>query len=443
MSDQLDDFFRENQRNVPEASPPPGQWEKIRNREMVHQPASAGAGWWWLAGGLLLGLVIGWPLGGFMIGNDCEALPQDAMNVAVAVPAPLSVAAAPAKVLAPPAKEQTKAAQKTAATSPEVKREAYAVAAPIAPKTSPGTRTPASLSNHVSATEIPSPQTDTLLLSAAPQPTIAAGPDYAFVPGNIAPLAINPPAGRGLSDLRSELGAYGSSAGIVVPPIARKAPTLKGRWETSLHLTPGWSAKSKSVQVLSSIDNGRTPQEFTFNEQEVSLFNERPLNVDIGRRFNIQILSLEVGRQFPNGIRVGLGAYWEPSRWNGLIRDQENTFNAQLLEDEWAYYLAAESESLSLGLSAGYTFRRRKRLRPYLGFYLGSRFYREWRFVERIYRRSDRATDFQNRVNSRQYADFGNLFFFAQAGLQYELNDHLSIGLEVVPGIGVGGRYRF
>jgi len=106
-------------------------------------------------------------------------------------------------------------------------------------------------------------------------------------------------------------------------------------------------------------------------------------------------------------------------------------------------YSYSESDRMWLSLGAGYTFRRRKRLQPYLGLYLGSRFYEDSNLYQGIFRRSDSALDSKLISNQKKSGEFGDIFFFAQAGLHYQLTECISLGLEIIPGIGVGGRYRF
>jgi len=73
MSDSFDKFFRDQQLNIPEATPPPGQWERILNQEMVLETSGKRPRSFWplLLLSLLVGLGAGVVGGAYFFVADC------------------------------------------------------------------------------------------------------------------------------------------------------------------------------------------------------------------------------------------------------------------------------------------------------------------------------------------------------------------------------------
>ncbi len=445
MSDPLDRMFRDAQNKVPYATPPKGQWDKIRRRESV-SPASKEfplLGGWVL--GLLLGLGAGLPLGGYFFGASC---PEAIDNVPIAELQTSEVAKelvlvggdiAPSTTTAPATAPKKQVYPKDESHSffgkspKKSTNPASSKSQNICSKTVPTTKT-ANLGAGVDSTI----SDDLAKLNLPPKERASVG---------LSPLTdsnelLEPVLSSRNQSIQGDLASFAHRTPINPPKKFSKKANPSGRWETGLHITPWLSEASTGVFTYTETMNGNSPRAFTVDGSDVVLYPVNTLNPNLNERLQVRFLSFDVARQFSNGLRVGVGLFWQPRISRGLINEQEY-LNAQLLAGEWARYVSVVTQTLSTSLSVDYTFRRRKRFRPYLGVTLQSNFYQDGNSAQFLFERESGRVEELYRVYSINSADFGNLRILPRTGFQYELTDHLSVGMEIIPGIGVGGRWRW
>ena len=155
--------------------------------------------------------------------------------------------------------------------------------------------------------------------------------------------------------------------------------------------------------------------------------------------FNFRSLFLEVGHQFPNGIRLSGGLL-------GIVSNTRNLGNRLgVLEDLRSSGAATEiitsSERRLIGtLSFQYTFFRRRRFRLSAG--LGIVTFLGTRNAETSFIAVGEEVPFQRQTSF----SYNNIPFFRTTPLpslqvQYQLSRHLSLTGDLVPGLGIGLRY--
>lgn len=457
MSDSLDKLFRDRELNVPPATPPPGQWALIRDRQPALEISNKRPlPFWALALALFLGLGVGVPSGAYFLGNECPAETSGEEVYAASVSgkanggsdpavdrlassASLAPAAAPINSPAPASLTQPNQANYTTRSAtantlllrPQVKQtEAFTALTEIAADVPPLPDFTRGLGEQAGDSQVKTNNGAMRATAISTLPQIEAGTV----------------ASARFGSLQSTL--VSAAALTPIEPIEirpRKLHPLT-RWETGLHLTPWLSRKSIfTIQTYSETNNGSTPEQFDFGGREVDIYPLSRVNPELKRRFQINIVNLELARQFGNGLRLGIGLAWAPKSIFGLPDEQE-FLNEQLQSGEWAEHYVIESQGLSMGLHVDYTFRRRRRFRPYLGFMVNTNLYSSVNLDTRLYERSSGRGETLSTSSFTSSTGFYLQRLVPRTGFQYDLSERFSVGLDIVPisysGIGLGGRFK-
>jgi len=214
-----------------------------------------------------------------------------------------------------------------------------------------------------------------------------------------------------------------------------------GRWEFGAHFTPHIDGRTYIVDRYSAEPASIRPAEtFEVDGGNRELYYQGTENIDGRNVFRpILISHLEAGRQFASGFRLGLGfsVYNQPR-----FAPNNDQLLPRLFEGEYYVYSRGDSEELSLTLSAGYTFRKRKRLQYHLGAMVQGVHSNHRDRTTFLYSRDDRRSYTQGYIGGVTRKYFINYRILPQLDIQYHLNKRFSFGLEVSPGIGVGGRLK-
>lgn len=450
MSDSLDDFFRDQQANVPPASPPPGQWERIRNGELVVDPVGKQpVPYWWLSLGLCFGLGLGVPIGAYFFSSQCPTNLAEkvvfASTVVTDSEGELSVQGPALSTFPAPAVAPEKTQAGVTITSVGVEKPSNLIDnsnKSVPPDTDVHDSLKRSLTTKKSAGE--ESYTEHLALEILDSLKSTEGhlmEEKAQVIYELPTFGPAPVKSVRFGSMQSTLVRTAAQATATPFEIKQQKPVVPTRWEFGVHVTPWLSNATTAVQTFSETMNDRTPQNFRLAGRDVSLYPKNSLNPDLSQRLQVFMVSLEVARQFPNGLRIGTGLAWQPRTTRGL-RNEDAYLNAQLLEDEWARFSNFTTQYLSASLNLDYTFYRRRRFRPYVGVLLQSNFYSDRNEGYFLYERRSRDLETYRRIYTTTKADFGNLRVLPRAGFQYDVGQHFSIGIEVFPGVGIGGRYK-
>lgn len=449
MSDSMDKFFRDQQANVPPATPPPGQWQQIRKGKLIVEPVSKRpVPYWWLALGLCLGLGLGVPVGAYFFSAQCPANSVKEVVVGVttakggeeklsgSVPVPLTdivPAAAPEKPLA--SVIGTSADLQASTRSAILNNEA----AKPADEVSDLLRLDVSIKSVSAEENTPKGEVVTKVDSL----NTAVGRPKEEGLAKLANAKQAPVRSTRFGSLQSTLVRAAALAEVEPMKIKQRRPTPLARWEFGLHITPWRSSAAPAVRTYSESDPGLglSPRSYEFDGQDVSLYSTNTLNPDLPRRFQLKVVSFEAARQFQNGLRVGVGMAWVPRHLEGLVNGREY-LNAQLLSGEWARSYTIERQTVYGSVQLDYTFMRRRRFRPYLGLSLRTFVYGDFNVQERLFERESGRSETINSIYSVNQIDLNSLEFLPRAGFQYDLSGRISVGLEIVPGVGIGGRWK-
>ena len=215
-----------------------------------------------------------------------------------------------------------------------------------------------------------------------------------------------------------------------------------GRWEIGLHVTPEISSNTTIIELYSEEENDIRPAvNVTLDEREATLYYQGTNNIRQPHQLRRLLTThISVARQFSSGLRVAIGLYWYNHRFGG---PNEQDLLPLLFEGEYYTYYSGREESLHTTFSGGYTFLRRRRFQFTVGALARVNFQRAFYRSTRIFSRDDRESYFFNYVENTQNGEIFSVDILPQLTLHYHFNDRLSIGTEIVPGLGLGARYKF
>ncbi len=467
MSDSLDKIFRDRQANVPPSSPPPGQWERIRSRELVVGPvARQSSTGWQLVLVLLLGIGLGVFGGAYLFGSQCPggaevgegdttagsaALPNGT-HISVETLVPLT---SPAPASAPESTLLSASALSSQFDNQPVESQATLKAPRNTIQSITASDKKQPISNAFAKAEAPADPRVVLKTE-----TDLKRPENVEKPGRTSPNVVitqvptvtnAAPKSIQFGSLQSTLVVAATALASTNPvPIKRRKSKQRGSWEFGINLTPGQSAARSYVSIYTEIDNGFASRQYDFGDRELTLYDASRLYPNLNRRLQMKFVTFDLARQFDNGLRVGLGITWRPSHLMGLRNERDFTAN-QLLPEEWGSTFRFGSQAVYTSARLDYTFLRRRRLRPYAGVSLQTLSYSDYNLREQLY---EGRTGNSETVRAESGA---NLLFFRglqvrpRAGFQYDLSERFSVGAEIVPWVGVeftpwvgvGGRYKW
>lgn len=434
MAGPIDELFREQQRKVPPASPPPGQWSRIAGGKMV--VAGSASGLLTFSGLVVAGCVsFGTLLGGLYLlssGDDSSiethaAVPSSAygeVDTTGAILAPttfLAPAAAPLSAV-PPKPAMATDLPSTATGRPVTAAASFPLSPPPAAATGPEKPDAGGANEAVSGSNSQPP-----IAHAEPLPSpavVSSLPPVAFV------------------TVKSEQPQPITTPTLNPANTKMRRPNPPGRWETGLHVTPGLSGRLADVQVYTEERNGTFPWRFDFGDQRVTLYDENQYRQRYQRRLKLDILSFELARQFPNGLRAGLGLAWRPWSRDGLIELGE-VVSSELVTGQWASTPIWGRQDVFATIQLDYTFLRRRRFRPYVGVLLLYEAYTELKSQTILYDHRNGNTEVVSTSFAVGDENDNGLYVYPRGGFQYDLTPRLSIGTEIVPGFGIGGRWKW
>lgn len=460
MPGKLDDYFRKGLQNIPDADPPPGQWERIQRRELVVKPDPSGFAGYWVVGSLVLGLLIGssamwWYTSVYAI-DRAVAIESDTMNKVMAE-ADLSLSALPAGQAEVEEIRPTPvmpAANVAPAANGYEQRESPSVSEASPGNISGITRTAigqtAENPRFKVAEEVQKDRPEAMnpAISSSPGTRVRAENNQLPRRFTAAPVAVLPqptlPQMRTPDKARATLHGYAGSAFIPLPKTIGRRPTPAGRWEVGLSFAPGLTNSRVTSRVFTEQNNGNAPQIFNFNNQQIELFADDIFDQEVQQQLQLASMSLEGGRQFASGVRLGLGMSYSPYSLSGLSNPND-VLAPLLLEGEFATYNWSYEKRFSAFMTSGYTFLRRRKVRPYLGLRVGLDFYQEGERKSYLLRGQDgRSEEFLfSRYNSNTGLRELILNVTAQVGVQYQAHKRISLGVDVLPELAAGVRYRF
>lgn len=488
MSDSLDKLFRDHQSNVPPATPPPGQWARIWARQPVLATVANGSlVIWKITTGLFIGL--GAAAGAYylsgkpVVEGEVSALVSDAEIVDVypnadknAVVGVLATSFAPASAPNKLVKQASNVTSELPAYStkgadvnwPVVDAEKAVATPDLGRNASPGK--PGGANTDASRLVLLARQSQTLLsledsvsqatASDGFSPDLANGLSLLIQPEQIsvttgmkkhlvsAPVSVLPATGFTVvqtmySDSLTSARISGSGLMPLNPvKTITRAPVQLARWEAGLHVTPLVSGSRTDVYTYAEESNGSSPRSYNFGNRTVNLYREDNVRQEIPRRFQVWIVSFELARQFSNGLRAGIGMAWLPPKVDGLIEHGEVLTN-ELSPGQWATNFTSEREYVLTTAQLDYTFYRRRRFRPYLGVMLSYELYTNYRSMTNLFERSSGTTEVVSTSYASRYPGDNGLLVLPRIGFQYDLNERISIGTEIMPGFGIGGRWKW
>lgn len=465
MPGKLDDYFRKGLQNIPDANPPPGQWEKIQRRELVVKPGPSGFAGYWVVGSLLVGLLIGssamwWYTTIYAVDNSV-ALESETVNKVLSA-AEQSLSALPLveaeeeeslpTVVMPARELAVEAGKLERRVSPAVSEASPGI-------TSRGTVTTTepvmdAVGEHLRFSQFDeeiqqgSPEVENPAILNSPRTRVRAEKDQLPRRFKAIPLATLPqktfPRMRKRDKSMATLQQYAGSAFIPLPKTIGRRPTPAGRWEVGLSFAPGLTNSRVTSRVFTEQNNGNAPQVFNFNNQQIELFADDIFDQEVRQQLQLASMSLEGARQFASGVRLGLGMAYSPYSLSGL-NNPNDVLAPLLLEGEFATYNWSYEKRFSAFMTGGYTFLRRRKVRPYLGLRIGLDFYQEGERKSYLFRGQDgRSEEFlSSRYNSNTGLRELILNVTAQVGVQYQVHKRISLGVDVLPELAAGVRYRF
>ncbi len=461
MPGKLDDFIRKGLQNIPDANPPPGQWKKIHQRELVLKPGPSGFAGYWVVGSLMMGLLIGssamwWYTSVYSIDKvvavETEAINKVAADADLALSAQSAVKAEVEEIRPP--KAVMPATDVAVETSRYEQRESPSVskAAPVITARTISTVAGQSMGTIIENPNFSIPEESlemaTTAFTSTPGTRVRAKNNLGHRLQNAAPLTALPPQSypqiRRPNKAKATLHGYAGSAFIPLPKTVSRRPTPAGRWEAGLSFAPGLTSSRVTSRVFTEQNNGNVPQIFNFNNQQIELFADDFFDQEVRQQIQLASMSLEGARQFASGIRLGLGMSYSPYSLSGL-NDPNDVLAPLLLEGEFATYNWAYEKRFSSFLTSGYTFLRRRKVRPYLGLRIGLDFYQEGERKSYLFRGLDgRSEEFlSSRYNSNTGLRELILNVTAQVGVQYQVHKRISLGVDLLPELAAGVRYRF
>ena len=418
---KLEEFFRRSlSQPPPPATPPVGQWERIR-QEVSAPPGRRTYAWSRFVAGVVVGmLLVG--MGGWLV----------VVAPALRRPNPVSATATGGianfagdtvvrwrvdtvyvdKYLFVGSHQPTLVARLDPLPAP---RFAPRLLPPTLAVAAPRTRSASSIAS---------------LLEGVIEP-VAWQQEFSFL--KITPAKATRPQ-RNISTVPAE---GGWKYFTVVPPPQRPA----GRWELGVHLRPQLISGSTNVETLAADSTqGFKRGTFTVAGEELDLYGFNSTQVNIPIRPRLLAAHVQVARQFSSGLRLGFGmvvAKESDGRPPGKVLDAENSGTEYFL---YRRTTATEFQGL---LIFGYTFRLRRHLQVTTGLALGPRFRANQATYDYIFSEPDNRHFRQGLYSSRGGVGITNFDIFPQLSLHYHLNDRLSVGTEIVPGVGLGARYKF
>lgn len=223
------------------------------------------------------------------------------------------------------------------------------------------------------------------------------------------------------------------------------------RWEAGMTASP-WLTSSSYLDGPDEYSVSTDPANgvpFVLGSGEtVILTRERALDQNFRKQLTYHQLQLEGARQFGNGLRLGFGLLWE----NNNRSDLSLVDNLPDLIPDNNYVLLVDEKygTLHTTLSAQYTFRRRMRLRYFVGMAAIGQVYSNFSSEKLLYTGSTGVLHQQEKIESLNHHFLPVVLLRPQVGLQYQLARQLSLGLQVsygtngygqVPEFGLGGRW--
>ena len=418
----LDDLFRRSQRTVRPATPPDGQWERIRAGVKDAPKKNRPLGFWWgIASGLLMGLLISIAYG---------------VETPGAVPVPSALLTDSIAPAAPPA--EMVAVPQVITVYDTVTVIVYErVAAPPPPAVDLGR-----VAAYAKA--FTSDATDTIAVAKEVPPL---GPVAEVEINGLPPslTSLHPlllPANPSLRDLPTKL----ETRKVVPAALGWKGFTRveqpdvpRGRWEFGVHTAFSLRSGDTYGGIYGSKGDPIFSRGFySIDGREVEMFEKDNARVIIGIRPRFSSVNVQLARQLSSGIRLSFGL--------NLLDNSVGSPSRREIEEEvdfgeYFVYTADATKEEAFVLGAGYTFARRKRFQFTTGLQVIAYFSRNRIEREYAYSLLDRKYYPQASRNIRTVAinRFGVL---PQLSLHYHLNDRLSLGTEIVPGLGLGARYK-
>ncbi|MGB3800975.1 MAG: hypothetical protein WA952_14260 [Lewinella sp.] len=446
---KLEDRIRESHRRTFPATPPQGGWDRIHqelNRPVGGNRPRTLFGWGFVSGLLAGGLAV------YLL-----------VSLTGGSPSAPAMATAPCPEVSSP----ERAALATGVSSDEASMDVAGAVTRTERSSTPASDAERDVNTSDQRSEAPEAiEPETLAATPSSDPAIEANSDVLLSAGPTMPLRVTPllPAAARLFSDHPVTSRGGGNYASRFTPVAPKAFTpatdaaqpekkwtfhrvpkgtsMRPRWELggSLLVVPARqryygfaldrqaSRPGQETRIVSSPDGPDT----LYRGQVTGI-------ADRTHTFNFRSLFLEVGHQFPNGIRLSGGLL-------GIVSNTRNLGNRLgVLEDLRSSGEATEiitsSERRLIGtLSFQYTFFRRRRFRLSAG--LGIVTFLGTRNAETSFIAVGEEVPFQRQTSF----SYNNIPFFRTTPLpslqvQYQISRHLSLTGDLVPGLGIGLRY--
>ncbi len=418
---KLEDLFRRSlSETPPPATPPPGQWERIR--QGVVAPSAPPSPWWRFAAGVVVGMLLAGMGGWFVVVAPALRRPD-------VVPA-----VTPAEV------ERAVVDTVVRWRVDTVYVDRYASVANDQPPAWVARSRPLPLTwiapRPLSAPMIADLAAPRSILTTATLWEGSINPvewQYEFNHLNVLPVKAVEPQ-RSINTVPADGGWRYFT--VVTPP---QRPA--GRWEFGVHLRPQLISGTRNVELLrADSTQGFDRGTYTVAGEEVDLYGIDGTQVSNPIRPRLLATHVQLARQFSSGLRIGLGLIVARAS-DG--RPSRGVLDAEGAGAEYFLYQKTTKTEFQVLLSLGYTFRLRRRLQITPGLTLGPRYRANEVIYDYIFSTADNRHYRQDIFSSRRGVGISNFDILPQLSLHYHLNDRLSVGTEIVPGLGLGGRYKF
>ncbi|WP_420460696.1 hypothetical protein [Neolewinella sp.] len=422
---KLEDLFRRSlSEPLPPATPPPGQWERIR--QGIIAPSAPLSSWWKFVAGVIVGMLLVGIAGWYVVVAPALRRPDAAP---VAMPAVVERAVVDTVVRW---RVDTVYLTLQAPPVPTSRERVFA-----------NLSSPSFLAEKFSQFEQPvgseevwqdiRAQANSASLIGTRMPDrVVWSQDYRLPEATLyRQVKLKPVTDK----VPATLGWKGFTR-------VEKPDRPAGRWEIVLHVTPEISSNIAIIELYSEDENDIRPAvNVTLDERKATLYYQGTNNIRQPRQLRRLLTThINAARQFSSGLRVAVGLYWYNHRFGG---PSEQDLLPLLFEGEYYTYYSGREESLHTTFSGGYTFLRRHRFQFTVGALARVNFQRAFYRSTRIFSRDDRESYFFNYVENTQNGEIFSVDILPQLTLHYHLNDRLSVGTEIVPGLGLGARYKF
>lgn len=419
----LDDLFRSSQRTVRPATPPTGQWEQIISQvNAVPSPPRRGG----FLGGLLIGLLAGLGFGVALLyyrgEPDCTGNFVEALAPAAAPPAVTVVT--------------------------ETVHDTVRIVEYLPAKLEPMNWSLADFSAAQLIQEKLATPRDDVRWGKKPMADFTKIIDSRFWNGGVSSVhpedTIDLLAVRGFKPLPVKVETVTPNLGWKGFTRVGKSEHPAGRWEVGVHFTPELTNGEVYGRTLNRTMGPNGQKEiYNIDGREVTLYNmNNSMDAPLRVRPRIEMVHVQTARQFSNGLRVGLGFGYEHQ---AAALPKGSAIRDVLSEGQYLVYTRDESKKYLGTIQVGYTFWRRQRLQVGLGLITGGYFRNDDLNPQYIYSVDERRH--YSIGKSSRTRQSGTSFYkwtvLPQMTVHYHLNDRLSVGAEIVPGLGLGARYKF